>query len=157
MSHAMHRLPPAPNSKARVLPTCEGGARHGWAQRSNSLASAALVLSAALACGSANSANTTAQPRGEASPAATADERFGAAVRLYESGHWEQAFRDLSALADLGHAPAAKLALLMLRYGSALYGTTFSTTPGQVARWAQRVLRATSRATASPRSITAIA
>ncbi|MEP7101641.1 MAG: hypothetical protein ABI781_14105 [Burkholderiales bacterium] len=82
---------------------------------------------------------------------------FISATRLYEDCHWEFAFERVAMLADHGHTPAAKLALLMLRYGSALYGTTFVAHPGQVARWAQRVLRATSRATASPSSITASA
>jgi len=88
---------------------------------------------------------------------AGADDRFDDAVRLYERGHWEQSFENLSALADHGHARAAKLALLMLRYGAPLYGTMFAARPQQVARWAQRVLRNTSRATASPSSITAMA
>ena len=84
-----------------------------------------------------------------------ASEAFISAVRLYEDCHWEFAFERLALLADQGHPPAAKLVLLMLRYGNALYGTGFRAEPEQVARWAQRVLRATSRATASPSSITA--
>ena len=82
---------------------------------------------------------------------------FKTAVRLYEEGNWPFAFDRLSALADDHHAAAAKLALLMLRYGRALYGTGFEARPGQVAQWAQCVLRATSRATASPNSMTASA
>jgi hypothetical protein len=85
------------------------------------------------------------------------DPNFRAAARLYEDGHWEYAFKRFTALADDGHAPAAKLALLMLRYGRSLYGTGFEARPVQVARWAQCVLRATSRATASPNSMTASA
>jgi hypothetical protein len=80
---------------------------------------------------------------------------FKTAVRLYEEGNWPFAFDRLSALADDHHAAAAKLALLMLRYGRGLYGTGFVARPAQVARWAQCVLRATSRATASPNSMTA--
>ena len=114
---------------------------YGWAHRSNSLAAAAVVLRSAL----------------EATPNSSTDERFAAEVQLYEEGHWEQAFTGLASLADQGHASAARLALLMLRYGATLYGMSFSAEPDQVARWAQRVLRATSRATASPRSMTAIA
>ena len=74
---------------------------------------------------------------------------FETALRLYEEGSWPVAFDLLSALADDHHPAAAKLALLMLRYGHALYGTGFVARPAQVARWAQCVLRATSRATAS--------
>jgi len=89
------------------------------------------------------------------------DEPFDAAVRLYREGHWALAFDKLAALADRDHAPAAKLALLMLRYGASLYGVAFAVQPMQVARWAQRALgvtsRPTSRATASPSSMTASA
>jgi hypothetical protein len=128
-------------SQPRRPPSMREPVEYGWAQRSNSLAAAAVVLRSAL----------------DATPNSSSDERFAAEVRLYEEGHWEQAFTGLASLADQGHATAARLALLMLRYGASLYGTAFSAAPDQVARWAQRVLRATSRATASPRSITAIA
>jgi hypothetical protein len=83
------------------------------------------------------------------------DDRFDAAVRLYRDGRWELAFESLAKLADQNHGPAARLALLMLRYGAPLYGASFPARPVQIARWAQRVLLATSRATASPSSITA--
>lgn len=83
------------------------------------------------------------------------DDRFDTAVRLYRAGDWASCFDQLAALADQEHALAAKLALLMLRYGSSLYGVAFSVRPTQVARWAQRALRVSSRATASPSSITA--
>jgi hypothetical protein len=94
---------------------------------------------------------------GLADPVERQNTNFRAAARLYEDGHWEYAFKRFTALADDGHAPAAKLALLMLRYDRWLYGTSFDARPEQVARWAQCVLRATSRAAASPSPITASA
>lgn len=137
MTHAMHRAPlqTAHLDRRRF-------ARTPYAPRSNSLAAAALVLATARATGSAEEC---------------ANEAFISAVRLYEGCHWEFAFERLARLADQGHTPAAKLALLMMRYGATLYGTSFDARLEQVARWAQRVLRATSRATASPSSITASA
>jgi hypothetical protein len=137
MSHAMHRLPL--NAAQRVKPQAIRPAPH---RHSPSLAAAQLVL-------------CTARAVGDDSERANA--AFISATRLYEDCHWEFAFERVALLADHGHTPAAKLALLMLRYGRALYGTSFVAHPGQVARWAQRVLRATSRATASPSSMTAIA
>ena len=95
-------------------------------RQSPSLVSARLVLSTARAVGD----------DGERANAA-----FISATRLYEDGYWEFAFERVARLADDGHTPAAKLALLMLRYGCALYGTNFVAHPRQVARWAQRVLR----------------
>ena len=94
---------------------------------------------------------------GAAADPHTEDDCFEAAVALYEFERWDKAFADLALLADEGHPRAAKLALLMLRYGASVYGMRFIAPPGKVARWAQRVLRAASRPTASPSSITAIA
>lgn len=110
-------------------------------RRAPSLAAAALVLCTVRAVGTAEE---------------NANEAFISVVRLYEGCHWEFAFDRLAVLADQGHAPAAKLALLMLRYGSSLYGTSFSAKPEQVARWARRVLCARSRPATSPGSITAV-
>ena len=73
------------------------------------------------------------------------DDAFVAAVRVYERRSWLQAYSQFAMLGDQGNAPAAKLALLMLRYGHALYGETFTAPPSQIARWAQCVLRATAR------------
>ena len=124
---------------SRRPPVMREPVEYGWAHRSNSLAAAAVVLKSAL----------------DATPNTSSDERFRVEVRLYEEGHWQQAFVGLSSLADQGHATAARLALLMLRYGAAVYGTTFSATPEQVARWAQRVLRAASRVTMAKGSMAA--
>ena len=84
-------------------------------------------------------------------------ELFLNALSHYRQDRWETAFGELSELADRGHAMAAKLALLMLRHEVTLFETSFVATPRQVAKWAQCVLRASSRATARPRSMTAIA
>ena len=137
MNQTMQRLWPSAPGVDRRRPMRPPPARH-----STSIAESVLVLHTACAAGSAEE---------------RASEAFISAARLYEDCHWEFAFDRLAVLADQGHAPAAKLALLMLRYGSSLYGTSFNAKPEQVARWAQRVLRATSRATASPSSITASA
>ena len=153
MGYATHRIAANAPYNARSLRPSEL-AQRAWAPPpANNFASAALVLGNAMDF--AHAAN------GAAGAPTPADEGFDAAVRLYAAGHWEQAFVNLATLADQGHAVAAKLALLMLRYGATVYGSTFTVHPGQVARWAQRVLRtgsrATSRATASPSSMTAIA
>ncbi len=131
MSHPMHRQPLHATQHNHPRPIRASAPRH-----SPSLAAAQLVLCTARAVGDDSE---------------RANGAFISATRLYEDCHWEFAFERVAMLADHGHAPAAKLALLMLRYGSALYGTNFVAHPGQVARWAQRVLRAT----AAPGSMTA--
>lgn len=137
MSQAMHRLPT--NGARQVQPRSFAPTLR---RHFPSLPATQLVLRTALAVGDYSE---------------RANDAFTSATQLYDDGHWEFAFERIALLADHGHTPAAKLALLMLRYGSALYGTNFVAHPAQVARWAQRVLRATSRATTSPSSMTASA
>jgi hypothetical protein len=60
---------------------------------------------------------------------------FDDAVAQYEAGHYAEAFRSFSRLADCGHREAAQIALRMRRFGPQLYGIAFETTPEQLARW----------------------
>ncbi len=152
MTHAIHRMGLDAIRSSQPLAARDRTSR-GSARDPNNSAAAAQLLSTALALDNADASIARSGTTLSANP----NERFDTAVRLYESGHWKLAFVNLAALADQGDARAAKLALLMLRYGVSLYGTAFAATPWQVARWAQRVLRASSRATASPSSITASA
>lgn len=62
--------------------------------------------------------------------------RFTAAQGEYEAGHYAAAFTAFSALADAGHAPSARIALQMLRYGPSLYHMRFTAGPKQMERWA---------------------
>ena len=106
------------------------------------LAAAAIVLATALRGAQAGFDAAGTRATGEDAPALNL--RFAAAMALYKSGEWTHAFAALAALADLGHVPASRLALLMLRYGTGWFRTPFSATPEQVARWARQVLRAAS-------------
>ena len=104
------------------------------------LVAAALVLETALRGAQAGTDAVCASATDGDSPALNL--RFTAAMALYKSGDWPHAFAALAALADLGHVPASRLALLMLRYGTGWFRTPFSAPPEQVARWARQVLRA---------------
>ena len=121
-----------------TTPTAGSPAQHRRVPGTNPWQGASMVLSVALAGGSATA---DARPRAKRH-VASADDRFNAATTLYERGQWNSAFETLGRLADEGHALASKLALLMLRYGAPLYGTRFEASPGQVARWAGQVLAA---------------
>ena len=104
------------------------------------LAAAAIVLESALRGAQADfDAARTSVPLGEAS---ALNLRFTAAMALYQSGDWAHAFAALAALADLAHVPAARLTLLMLRYGTGWFRMSFNATPEQIARWARQVLSA---------------
>jgi hypothetical protein len=71
----------------------------------------------------------------DAQPAIAA--RFGHALALLEAGRWPQAFEELSALAHLGHASAARIALMMASRGGPLFGGHFRATASDLARWQQ--------------------
>lgn len=114
---------------------------HRWprlASFNDSESATGRVLHSALSLKSSAPARRAAPPALDA-PADT----FEAAVTLYERHRWVGAFDMLARLADRGDAPSSKLALLMLRYGEALYGMRFSARPEQIARWARQVLEAT--------------
>lgn len=80
---------------------------------------------------------------GDAPPAATgrrnraSEDRFDDAFALFELGRWPQAFELLGDLADGGHPQAARLALLMARRGSALFGGHYGASAERRRRWAQ--------------------
>lgn len=65
---------------------------------------------------------------------------FDAAVALYRRGEWTASFALLAREADDGNARAAKLALLMLRYGESVYGLRLFAAPPRIARWARCVI-----------------
>ena len=85
------------------------------------------------------------RPVRDATPgiAAGSTDSLERAIALYERRQWGAAFAILSRLADRRDPAAAKLALLMLRYGESLYGTRFTALPQQIARWATQVIDAT--------------
>lgn len=62
-------------------------------------------------------------------------QRFDAAIRLMEEGRWEQAFTRLAELADAEHPEAARVALMLVRHGSRLFGGTFLANASQRQSW----------------------
>lgn len=70
-----------------------------------------------------------------AQPEVDAQASFDAAMSSYERCHWALVFEQLAALADRGHAEAARIALQMERHGPALYATRFGASAQQRDRW----------------------
>lgn len=67
--------------------------------------------------------------------AAPDDDQFVVAMQIYNDCHYPIAYARLSGLADSGHAEAARIALLMVRYGPQLYGSEWSASPRQIDNW----------------------
>ena len=86
------------------------------------------VLFGLLWCASA----AAATPSGEA---VRPDAQFNEAMDLYSLGKWAAAYGRFASLADKGHAEAARIALLMLRHGSKLYGHTWGASQPQINQW----------------------
>ena len=78
-------------------------------------------------------------------PAAARDEAQPQPVRLeqaradYEAGRYRQAFDSFTRLAGQGNAEAARMAVLMSRHGSWLYGEDFALAAEQVWQWTARI------------------
>ncbi len=88
---------------------------------------AVLALAGGAAC---------AQPLPPAAHAVlSVQQRHAQAQIEYEQGHYATAFAEFAALADLGHADAARTAALMSRFGQALYGMAFPLAPERLAAW----------------------
>jgi hypothetical protein len=81
-----------------------------------------------------------------ATRAADVDTRYDQAQVEYEIGHFASAFAIYAALADEGHAGAARIAFLMWRHGARTYAMRFDARPEQLARWRELAAGAASRA-----------
>ncbi len=64
-----------------------------------------------------------------------ADVTFADAMEHYQRGQWPAAYGRFVALADRGDAEAARIAIMMLRYGAVLYGHSFGASQPQVDHW----------------------
>lgn len=69
-------------------------------------------------------------------PAQTADApRFAEALRCMQQGRWQEAFSTCAELADGGHGPAARIALLFAERGTRLFGGRYQASERQRAAW----------------------
>lgn len=89
-------------------------------------------LAASLHGGQPSEASIAEAPARDAD---TADSRFGRAIECLEEGDTAAAFAELSELASQGHAPSARIALMLARRGTSLFGGSFSATAAEQAQW----------------------
>lgn len=62
---------------------------------------------------------------------------FDAAMAEYTQQNYVWAFKALARLADGGHRPAARIALLMVAHGTRLYGHHFEVSAASRRRWGE--------------------
>lgn len=91
---------------------------------------AGLTLAFALA------ATAQAAPRPVPLPLPLADQLHALALQAYRQGRFPEAYGRFVALADAGHAPAARQALWMCEHGLAQFGRDWDCAPHQVEDWA---------------------
>ena len=75
------------------------------------------------------------RPEARARNIDTRSSDFDEAMSLMESGQCQAAFERMAQLADAGHPQAARLALLFVRRGTALFGGAYVATAEQRAAW----------------------
>lgn len=67
--------------------------------------------------------------------APSSDVRFITAMKLYHDDRYAAAYGRMVELADEGHTEAARMALLMLRFGPTLYRNQWSASQDQIQHW----------------------
>ena len=65
---------------------------------------------------------------------------FAEAMALLEDGRWQHAFMRFAELGDAGHPPAARIALLMVRSGTRLFGGSYRASVRQLEAWQRAVV-----------------
>lgn len=60
---------------------------------------------------------------------------FIEAMEHYDQCRWSPAYANFAILADSGHVESARIALLMARHGSKLFGGPREASPSQIERW----------------------
>ncbi len=95
------------------------------------------------------SATSAAPPNMPVPPLPLADRLHARAEHAFQQGRFPEAYGRFVALADAGHAPAARRALWMCEHGLAHFGRDWDCAPHQVADWAAAVGLAAPNASAA--------
>jgi predicted alpha/beta-fold hydrolase len=97
----------------------------------------AVLLAASITCATASAAPAPKvlanQPLQTLTPAQVKVQ--AEALNAFRSQRYSAAFGRFAALADAGHVPSAEIALVMLSYGSNLFGSDWSASAPQQASW----------------------
>ena len=107
------------------------------ATRVAALMLAGSALTAGLGVGLAGSAlavSTMSTRPPAVHPAGATEQRYAEAVQAFQAQRYSVAYGRFAALADGGHAPAALMALALVRYAP-VFGAEWSATPAQIQDW----------------------
>ena len=117
--------------------------RPALSTRTAALLLATSALSFGIGIGAAGGAfavtPTSARPVA-AHPAGTLDQRYAEAAQAFQAQRYSVAYGRFAALADDGHAPAALMALALVRYAP-MFGAEWSATPAQIQDWSALALQ----------------
>ncbi len=113
-------------------------ARRAW------LAATVMAL-ATLALVCLGPAVAQAQAQASTNASAKQEQSYQRAIDGFKRARYAEAYGRVIDAADAGHLPSARLALLIVQNGPALFNTEFSATPGQVGRWQALVVNAARR------------
>ena len=100
----------------------------GW-----SLAPWVIATAGNATAGNATAGNATA---GDTPAGGWADPAFAEALQLLHAGRLADAYGRIVALANAGHADAARLATTMCRHGLRLYASDWDCSPAELDEWA---------------------
>ena len=97
-----------------------------------SMAAAAAAATAATAQGA-----VPVPMSAQSEPSAQLDAAFGSAIASFRQGQFPDAYGRFIRLANLGHADAARYALLMCEHGLDLFGRDWDCAPHSIESWAR--------------------
>ena len=123
--------PGSPSTRARAV------RRPALATRTAALLLASSALTAGLGAGVAGSALAVSTPSARPAavhPSGTMAQRYAEAVQAFQAQRYSAAYGRFAALADVGHAPSALMALALVRYAP-VFGAEWSATPAQMQDW----------------------
>ena len=113
-----------------------------WLAAAPMLAVIGLTIATALIVGTTSKATAALAPAKSMQLAGAEQMRRQAqAVQAFQAREYPMAYGRFAELADAGDAPSALMALAMMRHGTAMFGSDWSITPGQVHRWSEIALR----------------
>lgn len=116
-----------------MIKTSTSTSRFSWLRRAGQTLTIAALGGLAIhtAHGSTTAVTVAVMQPGKS----TSNAAMSTAMAHYRQGKVSVAYLEFAKLADQGNAEAARIALVMLRYGGTMYGTDWGSSQPQIDRW----------------------